>query len=117
MLEVFSCMNERSHRAIEKILIHSKKCIHYSLAQDDWIQDERTLEAIVFNLAQIGELVRFVDESVQSKYPFVNWAAMKGLRNRIIHDYEGILPNNINAIVMKGLPELVFQLESILENS
>ena len=67
MLEVFSCMNERSHRAIEKILIHSKKSIHYSLAQDDWLQDERTLEA--------------------------------------------------NATVMKGLPELVSQLESILENS
>ena len=47
-------------------------------------------EACVFNLSQIGELVRYLDRDFIEQHSDVPWAQMRGLRNRIIHDYEGV---------------------------
>jgi uncharacterized protein with HEPN domain len=48
------------------------------------------VEACVFNLSQIGELVNKLDKEYMSQHPDIPWVEMKGLRNRIVHDYEGI---------------------------
>ena len=48
------------------------------------------VEACVFNLSQIGELVRHLDRDFIEQHSDVPWAQMRGLRNRIIHDYEGV---------------------------
>lgn len=48
------------------------------------------VEACVFNLSQIGELVNKIDKEFISKHPQIPWFKMRGLRNRIVHDYEGI---------------------------
>ncbi len=44
------------------------------------------IEACVFNLSQIGELVNKLDKEYIMKYPEIPWFKMKGLRNRIVHD-------------------------------
>lgn len=110
-------MNERSRRAVEKIILHANKSIAYTKFQGDgiWWKDDMILEAIVFNLAQIGELVRFVEESVQIEFSHINWSAMRGLRNRIIHDYDFIQPNMIKATIERDLPILVNDLNLILK--
>ncbi len=107
-------MNEKSRNTLAKIIHHSVKSIEYTKLQGAWWEDDRTLEAIVFNLAQIGELVRFVEESVQQENEYINWAAMKGLRNRIVHDYDYINPLVIRGIVEKDLPQLIIDLTSCL---
>ncbi|HAL73779.1 MAG TPA: hypothetical protein DCM45_01650 [Clostridiales bacterium] len=106
-------MNEKSHNAIEKIIKHADKAIQYTAAIPLWWEDSKTLEAVVFNLAQIGELVRFVDEEVQNNNRHINWPAMKGLRNRIIHDYDYIVPIVIKRIVENDLTVLIRDLSRI----
>ena len=107
-------MKEKSLNSLRKIILHAEKIINYAAATGDWWEDELILEAIVFNMAQIGELVRFVEADIQSKYIHVNWAAMKGLRNRIIHDYDDIKPLVIRNIVSKDLPSLKTELLEIM---
>lgn len=53
------------------------------------------VEACVFNLSQIGELVNKLDKDYISKYPEISWFKIRGLRNGIVHDYEGV---NLNII-------------------
>ncbi len=48
------------------------------------------VEACVFNLGQIGELSHAVDDAFIEAHPAIPWAEMYGLRNRIVHDYEGV---------------------------
>lgn len=107
-------MNEKSRKAIEKIIVHAEKAISYVNCFDNWVEDSKTLEAVVFNLAQIGELVRFVDTELQDEFNHINWAAMRGLRNRIIHDYDCIIPVVIKKIVEKDLSKLVLELKNII---
>ena len=107
-------MNARSRSAIEKIIIHAEKSISYAANLHNWWEDSKTLEAIVFNLAQIGELVKFVEVDIQNENKHINWPAMKGLRNRIIHDYDYVIPLIIRNIVENDLPELLDNLSILL---
>ncbi len=45
--------------------------------------------------------------------PDVDWAAIKGLRNRIVHEYFGLSLSVIWAIVQTDLPELAQQLSNL----
>lgn len=110
-------MNEKSLKSIGKILNHARKIASYSSKDEIWFEDDRTLEAVVFNLAQIGELVRFVDPDLQQKYPGINWAAMRGLRNRIIHDYDYINPLIIKSIAQRDIILLIKNLEQVMNEN
>ncbi len=107
-------MNVKSRKSIEKIIIHADKSISYTVNLHGWWEDCKTLEAIVFNLAQIGELVRFVEIDLQNENKHINWPAMKGLRNRIIHDYDYVVPIVIRKIVENDLPKLIVNLTQLL---
>ena len=48
------------------------------------------IEACVFNLSQLGELTTKLDEDFKPENPQVAWAQIYGLRNRIVHDYDGV---------------------------
>lgn len=73
------------------------------------------VEACIFNLSQIGELVIKLDKEFISEYPELPWFKMKGLRNRIVHDYEGVNLNLIWQIIdsdIKILKEQLFKLNN-----
>lgn len=48
------------------------------------------VEACIFNLSQIGELVNKLDKEYIMEYPEIPWLKMRGLGNHIVHDYEGV---------------------------
>ena len=56
----------------------------------DFDNDKKTINACVFLLGQIGELVSKVSEELINNNPQVEWRGLKALRNRIVHDYEGV---------------------------
>ena len=50
------------------------------------------------------------------KYSNVEWIIIKNLRNKIVHDYEGIKLNFIWDIITGDIIKLKLSLEEILEN-
>ena len=58
-------------------------------------EDKKTINARVFNLSQIGELAGKISKEMIDSNPEIEWAGLRGLRNRIVHDYEGI---NLNMV-------------------
>ena len=56
----------------------------------DFINNSMLIEACVFNLSQIGEISSKVDRAFEEEYPEIPWRQIYGLRNRIVHDYEGV---------------------------
>ena len=47
-------------------------------------------EACVFNLLQIGEMTNHLSAEFRESHPDIPWRLMVGLRNRLVHDYDGI---------------------------
>ncbi len=75
--------------------------------------NDMLIEACVFNLSQLGEVANRIDEDFEKAYSEIPWRQIYGLRNRIIHDYEGINPKLIWEIINDDLPELFKKLKEI----
>ena len=104
----------KDEQTVERILKYITKILDYTKGTeyDDFINNSMLVEACVFNLSQIGELAK----EFQEKHPFIPWRIMYGLRNKIVHDYEGVNLVLIWDIVKEDLPDLNTQLEELSQN-
>lgn len=98
---------------LQKMLAYALKIIDYSqnMEYEQFKANSMLIEACVFNLGQMGELAGKVDTEFTEAHPDIPWRQLKGLRNRIVHDYEGVNPTLIWEIISKDLPDLVKVLE------
>lgn len=68
----------------------------------------------LFSISQIGELVKILDKQVIEKYNTISWSEMRGLRNKIVHDYDGIQFRVIWEVIKEDLPQLIENIMEIL---
>ena len=57
---------------------------------EDLCADTRTVDAVVRNLEIIGEASRGILDDKKLLKPEIDWAAIRGLRNRIVHETFGL---------------------------
>jgi uncharacterized protein with HEPN domain len=57
---------------------------------ESFINDEKTIDAVVRNFEIIGEAANRIDEDFKLKNTELSWNHLRGFRNRIIHEYFGI---------------------------
>ena len=86
---------------VSKVLGYCEGCTY-----DSFVADSKLVEACVFNLSQLGELCRIADEDYKAGHPELPWHEMYGLRNRIVHDYEGVNLSLVWEIISEDLPEV-----------
>lgn len=60
------------------------------LSRKDFNQDEMVVDAVVRQLAIIGEAARHVSLAFQFRHPEIPFAEMIGTRHRLIHEYFGV---------------------------
>ncbi|MCW6037579.1 DUF86 domain-containing protein [Spirulina subsalsa FACHB-351] len=53
----------------------------------DFIQDPKTLDAVIHNLLIIGEATKQIPDSLRQQYPEIPWRQIAGLRDVIVHTY------------------------------
>jgi uncharacterized protein with HEPN domain len=87
---------------------------------DDFTRDDEgldRLDSISMMLITISENIRRIDKVVGSellnRYPDINWAEIKGIRNILAHDYFDIDPDEIHNICSTELVQLKQTLEKI----
>ena len=76
-------------------------------------ENSMLVEACVFNLSQMGALVAKIDADFEKEHTEIQWRQIYGLRNRIVHDYEGVNLKLVWQIIQEDLPELKESLEAI----
>ena len=100
---------------VNKIIAHISKISGYAdgLGQNEFEADSKLVEACVFNLLQIGELAWRLPDEFRNAHPEIPWAQIRGLRHKIVHDYEGVKLEIIWDIVNNDLEPLRRQLASL----
>jgi uncharacterized protein with HEPN domain len=60
------------------------------LSKANFMRDETLQRAFVRSLEIIGEAVKQLPDNLTNKYSQVEWRAIAGMRNKLIHDYFGV---------------------------
>lgn len=113
-------MNSKDIKVLEKMLEHCGSIIKYNanLSLEQFEQDHMRMEAIVFNLMQIGEIAKnLLSDEAKEKVPSIPWKQIYGLRNRIVHGYEGINNKVVYDTICIDIPKLNEELKSLLDNN
>ncbi len=84
------------------------------LSEEDFVRDDKTIEALCFALVVIGEAAAHVPESVQASAPDVPWRKMKGMRNIATHEYFGLDVLTLWQTAVRDIPTLVVPLRELL---
>ena len=74
-------------------------------SQTDYIQD-----AVIRQLAIVGEAARNVPPDIQAKQPDIPWRKIADFRNVIIHEYSGVSLGRVWRIIIDDVPILEDQL-------
>ncbi len=106
----------RNEIIVQKMAAYVRKVLGYCQGYDyaAFSADSKLVEACVFNLSQLGELCKVADDSFTAAHPEIPWREMYGLRNRIVHDYEGVNLKLVWEIIQGDLPELEKALKKLL---
>jgi uncharacterized protein with HEPN domain len=83
------------------------------LNRETFLQDEKTIDAVVRNLEVLGEASRQMPEEFINQHLEVPWKLIAGLRNRIVHDYFGLDLEIIWEVVSHDIPKLKIQFEDL----
>jgi uncharacterized protein with HEPN domain len=102
---------EDIHDAVQKIFAYTS-----GMGFDDFIKDNKTIDAVVRNFEIIGESANRVPEEFKLTHPEIEWRRMTGFRNRIVHEYFGIDYEMVWKIKEENLPLLNEFIHVALEN-
>ena len=111
-------MRSKDDIVIRKILGHINAvlgyCEKYTLLKE-FERNSMCVEACVFNLMQIGELAKTsLSEETKQAISNIPWNRLYGMRNRIVHGYDGVKLTIIWTTIKEDLPKLKENLEEII---
>ena len=109
-------MKSRDRIIIQKIINYIDDIEKYidGLQAKDFLDDKKTITACAFTVSQIGELVKEVENETIEKYPTIPWNSIKGMRNRIVHDYDNVDLSVLWGTIKESLPDLKDKLKDII---
>lgn len=81
---------------------------------DEFLEDEKTVYAVVRALEVIGEAAKNVPESLRAKHPDIPWKEMAGMRDKLIHEYFGVKYEVVWDTAKTELPQLKPKFEKLL---
>jgi len=82
---------------------------------EKFMQDEKTIDAVMRNFEVMGEAVKYIPEELTVRFNKIPYKVIAGMRNVLIHDYLGIDFERVWDTVQIDLPELKNQVEIVIK--
>lgn len=98
--------------AAEKISIYSHSFSNASAFFN--ANDQLHFNATLLLIATIGDQISKVSTATKDKYPAIPWPLIKGMRNRIVHDYNGIDFELTFTVATAEIPRLIAALQELV---
>ena len=103
-------MDDKDRRVLQKLQVHTESILRYCQecrSLEEFESDSMRVEATVFNLMQIGELSKTsLSDAAKDSIPSIPWKQIYGLRNRIVHGYDGVDMRIVWDTVSEDIPRL-----------
>jgi uncharacterized protein with HEPN domain len=87
------------------------------LTREEFLADETRRRAFVRSLEIIGEAAKKVPNAIRETLPAIEWKAMAGMRDRLIHDYFGVDYELVWDVLKEKIPGLREQVASAIKGA
>ncbi|HMH53233.1 MAG TPA: DUF86 domain-containing protein [Candidatus Acidoferrum sp.] len=93
---------------IEDMLERIDRVARYTIGldRDAFVEDEKTVDAVVRSFEVIGEAARRLPGEFKAGHNEIPWHQIAGLRNRIVHEYFDVDLGLVWEIATTELPKL-----------
>lgn len=78
-----------------------------------FLSEDKTIDAVVRNFEIIGEAANRISDEFKYQNSAIPWNRLRGIRNRIVHEYFGIDHEIVWNIIDHQLEELRILLETV----
>ena len=99
-------MTRSEGERLEDIRAAIERCRSYQDYLDSADLGSMAYDAVLRNLAVIGEAVRALPENLKTSHAEIPWASISGLRNVVVHEYFRVNPALIRDILDTNLTAL-----------
>jgi uncharacterized protein with HEPN domain len=114
---------ERVEDYLEHIAGAIERAIRYTESMESLAaleQDEQAQDAIVRTLTVIGEAAVRIQKAAPefvAAHPELPWSPMRGIRNKVVHDYFDVAWDVVWDTVKQDLPPLLEKVKSLLNST
>ena len=77
-------------------------------------KNDLLIDSVMFRIVQVAENSAKLNESFRTTHPDIPWAALRGMRNRIVHNY-GVVMTIVYDTVINHIPKMYEMLKIISE--
>ncbi len=84
------------------------------ITKEDLKENEILCDSVLFRLIQISENSLRLTDEFRSKHSDIPWQAIKGMRNRIVHQYGDVDLSVVYQTVSEDIPEICKKLELLI---
>ena len=104
---------------LEDMLEAASKITKYTegLDFDAFVDDDKTIDAVIRNFEIIGEAANRIDPDFKVKNPEIEWNHLRGFRNRIVHEYFGVDYEIVWSIIESDIEDLISRLNDLVSGS
>jgi uncharacterized protein with HEPN domain len=85
--------------------------------EEKFLAEEMIQDAVIYNLAIIGEAVKKLPSRLRTAHPEIPWKSIAGTRDIVIHEYDSTEILKVWAIVTHDLPRLRKTIQAMLREA
>ena len=95
-------------QCIEELLAFTE-----GFSYESFLEDTKTFRAVLASIMILGEAVRHLDETTMALAPSIEWHKLRGMRNRLIHEYFDIDSQILWMVATVEAPKLLDPLKKL----
>ncbi len=80
----------------------------------DFLNDDVVQDAVIRRIEIMGEAVGYLPDDLKERHPEVPWQDIKGMRNKLIHDYGRVDLDLVWAVARRDTMSLEPQIRRVL---
>ena len=104
----------RDNQSLLDIADSIRLVMEYAINWDELMESIQIQDAVIRRLIIIGEATKRISMEFREVHSEIPWKEMAGLRDVIVHDYDGIDFDRLKPVIEVKLLEVLRQIEPLL---